>query len=204
MSFTRALQTPCVISIRTERRARHHGAGDLAGRHAVAFAALGDLWLMPIGGRERLTNDRLSRCIRRGRRMADRSPLVGSRWHDGPLGTRPRERRRPQGRGGGDQGAWAPRGTEIAYITREGAIASPAGARRFTVDTRSRPADLGAGRMIAITTLQPYPAASARAQSAADGPHGGAARRPIRGAHSIGTRDTMGRCGRATARRWRS
>ena len=60
VSFTRPAFTPNVIaSIWTGRsRSRDHASGAVARRRQVAFAALGDLWLMPVDGTpRRLTHD---------------------------------------------------------------------------------------------------------------------------------------------------
>ena len=92
----------------------------------VAFTALGDLWLMPIGGAaRRLTNDRfvemdptwspdgrVDRVFIRSRRHA---------WISGsatlPSGTDRKVASEAT------KASWAPRGNEIAYINRDGALA---------------------------------------------------------------------------------
>jgi Tol biopolymer transport system component/imidazolonepropionase-like amidohydrolase len=91
----------------------------------VAFAALGDLWIMPIGGAaRRLTNDRFVEMDPTwspdGRSLAYSSDRAGTMdlWvRDMVTGD---ERKVVSD---ATKAAWAPRGTELAYVTREGAIA---------------------------------------------------------------------------------
>ena len=91
----------------------------------VAFIALGDLWLMPIGGTaRRITSDRFVEIHPTwspdGRSIAfstDRDGTMDLWVHhlngaaDQKLATN------------ATKAAWAPRGTEIAYVTGDGAIA---------------------------------------------------------------------------------
>ena len=125
----------------------------------VAFTALGDLWLMPIGGAaRRLTNDRFVEIDPTwspdGRSIAFSSDRDGTTdlWvrdlasaTDTKIASEARK------------ASWAPRGNEIAYINRDGALAitgrtAPVHGRTFET---GRPTWAPEG-WIAVTTLQPY------------------------------------------------
>ncbi len=170
----------------------------------VAFVALGDLWLMPIGS---MPGQRAARADQRSLRRDGSDVVAGwpldrvfirSRRHDGSVGPRHRERRRAKrSRPTPTKASWAPRGTEIAYITREGALRDHRPQRAGScADARCRPPDLGAGRADcrhdAAAVLEPVPR---RHQSTADGVARPAA--PIAASnpvahHSIGTREHDG------------
>ena len=125
----------------------------------VAFIALGDLWLMPIGGTARkLTNDRFVEIDPTwspdGRAIAYSSDRDGSMdlWvRDIASGADKKVASDAR------KASWAPRGTEIAYIDRDGALAitgRPAPVQGATFET-GRPTWAPEG-WIAVTTLQPY------------------------------------------------
>jgi Tol biopolymer transport system component/imidazolonepropionase-like amidohydrolase len=133
----------------------------------VAFVALGDLWLMPIpstslgasgGAARRITNDKFVEMHPAwspdGRSIAFSSDRDGSMdlWvHH--LNGDPDQKMAPNA----TKAAWAPRGNEIAYITREGAIAITGRSAVVHPPIRDpgRPTWAPEG-MLAITTLQPY------------------------------------------------
>ena len=160
----------------------------------VAFIALGDLWLMPIGGAARkLTDDRFVEIDPTwspdGRSIAYSSDRDGAMdlWvRDVAAGT---DRKAASG---ATKASWAPRGTEIAYLNRDGALAitgraEPVHGRTFET---GRPTWAPEG-WIAVTTLQPY---STRFREGTNqlmlvSTTGGAPRRlnPV-AHHSIGTR----------------
>ena len=164
----------------------------------VAFIALGDLWLMPIGGTpRRLTNDRF---VELGPTWSpDGRSIAFSSDRDGTTDLWVRDVA-----SGADKkvaseatkASWAPRGNEIAYINRDGALAitgrtAPVHGRTF--DT-GRPTWAPEG-WIAVTTLQPY---STRFREGTNqllmvSTTGGAPRRlnPVEH-HSIGTRTSDG------------
>jgi hypothetical protein len=91
----------------------------------VAFAALGDLWVMPVGGAaRRLTDDRFVEMDPTwspdGRSLAYSSDRAGSMdlWvRDLQSGAEQKVA------SAATKASWAPRGTEIAFVTREGGIA---------------------------------------------------------------------------------
>lgn len=133
----------------------------------VAFVALGDLWLMPIGGpstslgasqARKLTNDRFVEMEPAwspdGRSIAYSSDRDGTMdlWvRDVAAGT---DRKLASH---ATKAAWAPRGNEIAYINGAGQLAitgrnAPIHARTFET---GRPTWAPEG-LIAITALQPY------------------------------------------------
>jgi len=133
----------------------------------VAFIALGDLWLMPIGpstslgtggAARRLTDDRFVETDPTwspdGRSIAFSSDRDSTRdlWvRDLASGADKKVASEAT------KASWAPRGTEIAYINRDGALAitgrtEPVLGRTF--DT-GRPTWAPEG-LIAVTTLQPY------------------------------------------------
>src|SRR5687767_11827390 len=89
----------------------------------VAFVALGDLWLMPIGGQaQRLTNDRFVEMHPTW--SPDGRSLAFSSDRDGTMAIWVRDLGSGADRkvaAGATKASWAPRGTEIAYI-RDGAI----------------------------------------------------------------------------------
>ena len=160
----------------------------------VAFCALGDLWLMPIGGAARkLTSDKFVEIDPTwspdGRAIAYSSDRDGTMdlWvRDIAAGT---DRKVAED---ARKASWAPRGTEIAYINRDGALAitgrsAPIHARTFET---GRPTWAPEG-VIAATVLQPY---STRFREGTNqlmliSTTGGASRRlnPV-AHHSIGTR----------------
>ena len=164
----------------------------------VAFVALGDLWLMPIGGAaRRLTNDRF---VETGPTWSpDGRAIAFSSDRDGTTDLWVRDIA-----GGTDtkvaseatKASWAPRGNEIAYIDRDGALAitgrtAPVHGRTFET---GRPTWAPEG-WIAVTTLQPY---STRFREGTNqlllvSTTGGAPRRlnPVEH-HSIGTRANDG------------
>ena len=164
----------------------------------VAFIALGDLWLMPIGGAaRRLTNDRF---VETGPTWSpDGRSIAFLSDRDGTTDLWVREVA-----SGADtkiaseasKASWAPRGNEIAYINRDGALAitgrtAPVHASTFET---GRPTWAPEG-WIAVTTLQPY---STRFREGTNqlllvSTTGGAPRRlnPV-AHHSIGTRTNDG------------
>ena len=164
----------------------------------VAFAALGDLWLMPIGGAARkLTNDRFVEMDPTW--SPDGRSIAFSSDRDGTMDLWVREIDSGTERkvaSGATKASWAPRGSEIAYMTREGALAVTG--RNAPVHAPMR----DAGRptwapegLIAITTLQPY---SSRFREGTNqlvlvSTTGGADRQlnPV-SHHSIGTREHDG------------
>ena len=133
----------------------------------VAFCALGDLWLMPIvapasagsgGAARRLTSDRFVEIDPTwspdGRAIAFSSDRDGSMdlWiRDIAAGTDRKVATDAR------KASWAPRGTEIAFINGDGALAITG--RSETVFGRTfetgRPTWAPEG-LIAVTTLQPY------------------------------------------------
>jgi Tol biopolymer transport system component/imidazolonepropionase-like amidohydrolase len=164
----------------------------------VAFIALGDLWLMPIGGTpRRLTNDRFVETDPTW--SPDGRSIAFSSDRDGTTDLWVRDVA-----SGADQkvaseatkASWAPRGNEIAYINRDGALAitgraAPVHGRTFET---GRPTWAPEG-WIAVTTLQPY---STRFREGTNqllmvSTTGGAPRRlnPVEH-HSIGTRTNDG------------
>ncbi|HEX6163484.1 MAG TPA: amidohydrolase family protein, partial [Vicinamibacterales bacterium] len=133
----------------------------------IAFVALGDLWLMPIGpstslgasgAARRLTNDRFVEIDPTwspdGRSIAFSSDRDGTTdlWVR-DLASGADKKIASEAR----KASWAPRGNEIAYIDRNGALAitgrdAPVHARTFET---GRPTWAPEG-WIAVTTLQPY------------------------------------------------
>lgn len=134
----------------------------------VAFTALGDLWLMPIGGEpERVTDDPWVEVDPAwspdGRSLAfgtDRGGDVDVWVHDVETG-----RARPLTEGGGSGPVWSPDGSEIAYT---GGVGPQAGLRVVSVETgltrtvRSglnnpgRPTWSPDGTQIGVSALSPY------------------------------------------------
>lgn len=133
----------------------------------IAFVALGDLWVMPIGPStslgasgpaRKLTNDKFVEMDATwspdGRSIAYSSDRDGTMdlWvRDLAAGTDRKVAEEAR------KASWAPRGTEIAYIDRDGALAitgraAPIHARTFET---GRPTWAPEG-LIAVTTLQPY------------------------------------------------
>ncbi|MGH9384247.1 MAG: amidohydrolase family protein [Vicinamibacterales bacterium] len=90
----------------------------------VAFVAVGDLWVMPLGGEaRRLTNDRFVEMDPTwspdGRALAFSSDRAGSM----DLWVRDMESATDRKvASDATKASWAPRGTEIAYVTHDGAI----------------------------------------------------------------------------------
>jgi imidazolonepropionase-like amidohydrolase len=133
----------------------------------VVFAALGDLWVMPIpstslgangGAAKKLTNDRFVETDPTwspdGKSIAfssDRDGVMDLWVRDIESGTDKKVASEAT------KAAWAPRGNEIAYITRQGALAvtgRPAPVHAPMHDV-GRPTWAPEG-LIAITDLQPY------------------------------------------------
>jgi Tol biopolymer transport system component/imidazolonepropionase-like amidohydrolase len=164
----------------------------------VAFAALGDLWLMPIGGTaRRLTNDRFVEMHPTW--SPDGRALAFSSDRDGSMDLWVRDLASGADRkvaSGASKASWAPRGTEIAYITRNGEIGVTGRSAPIHAPIRDpgRPAWAPEG-WIAITTLQPY---SSRFREGTNqmvmvSTQGAPDRRPDPMAHrSIGTRENDG------------
>jgi Tol biopolymer transport system component/imidazolonepropionase-like amidohydrolase len=172
----------------------------------VAFVALGDLWLMPIGPStslgaggqaKRLTNDRFVEMHPTW--SPDGRSLAFSSDRDGTMDIWVRDLAGGADRkvaAGATKASWAPRGTEIAYITREGAIGITGRSAPITQPIRDpgRPTWAPEG-LIAITTLQPY---SSRFREGTNqlllvSTTGAPVRRPDPLAHrSIGTREHDG------------
>ncbi|MGH9220923.1 MAG: amidohydrolase, partial [Vicinamibacterales bacterium] len=172
----------------------------------VAFAALGDLWLMPIGPTtslgaggqaKRLTNDRFVEMHPTW--SPDGRSLAFSSDRDGTMDIWVRDLATGADRkiaSEATKASWAPRGNEIAYITRDGAIAITGRTAPIHPPIRDpgRPTWAPEG-LIAITTLQPY---SSRFREGTNQllmvpTAGGPARRPNPLAHrSIGTREHDG------------
>ncbi len=125
----------------------------------VAFAALGDLWVMPIGGAARkVTDDRFVEM--QPTWSPDGRSLAFSSDRDGTMDLWVRDLQ-----SGADKkvaseatkAAWAPRGNEIAYVTRDGAIAVTGRSAPIHAPMRDagRPTWAPEG-MIAVTALHPY------------------------------------------------
>lgn len=125
----------------------------------VAFCALGDLWVMPIGGAaRRLTSDRFVEIDPTwspdGRAIAyssDRDGTMDLFVRDIAAGT---DRKLATE---ASKASWSSRGSEIAYINRDGALAitgrsEPVFGRTFET---GRPTWAPEG-WIAVTALQPY------------------------------------------------
>ncbi|HYE89174.1 MAG TPA: LpqB family beta-propeller domain-containing protein [Vicinamibacterales bacterium] len=164
----------------------------------IAFVALGDLWLMPIAGAARkLTNDSFVEMDPTwspdGRSLAfsaDRDGTMDLWVRDLAAGTDRKVATEAR------KASWAPRGTDIAYINRDGALAITGRSEpvfRRTFET-GRPTWAPEG-LIAVTTLQPY---SSRFREGTNqmllvSTTGGAPRQLIPMAHrSIGTRSNDG------------
>ncbi len=185
----------------------------------VAFAALGDLWLMPIGPSTSLgtggappADQRSLRrdAIRPGRPTADRSrshPIATARWISGCATSH----------SGADtkiaseatKASWAPRGNEIAYINRDGALAiTGRTAPVHAPDVRDRPADLGARGLDrghdAAAVLDTVSRGHQPVAAGVDNGRSAATAESRRASLDRHARRATGRCGRATARRWRS
>ena len=164
----------------------------------VAFVAIGDLWLMPIGGAPRkLTADRFVEIDPTW--SPDGKSIAYSSDRDGQMDLWVRDLAAGTDRKvatGATKASWSSRGTEIAYINRDGALAitgrdAPVFARTFET---GRPTWAPEG-WIAVTTLQPY---STRFREGTNqltlvSTTGGASRRlnPV-AHHSIGTRTSDG------------
>lgn len=164
----------------------------------VAFIAIGDLWVMPIGGAARkLTADRFVEMDPTwspdGRSIAyssDRDGTMDLFVRDLAAGT---DRKVATN---ATKASWAPRGNEIAYINGDGALAitgRPAPVHGRTFET-GRPTWAPEG-LIAVTALQPY---STRFREGTNqlimvSTNGGAPR-PLNPVphHSIGTRTNDG------------
>jgi Tol biopolymer transport system component len=135
---------------------------------SIAFTALGDLWIMPIGGApERLTDDPWVELDAAwspdGQSLAfatDRGGEVDVWLHDVASGES-----RQLTRGGGSGPAWSPDGTQIAYT---GGAGRDAGLRVVSVQTGTsitvrtglfgpgRPTWSPDGTQIAVSALSPY------------------------------------------------
>ena len=201
VSFTRTPYKHAVrdFDSRTERAVRGIMAPVISPDGTrVAFAALGDLWLMPIGGQaQRLTNDRFIEMHPTW--SPDGRSLAFSSDRDGTMDIWVRDLASGDDRkiaSEATKASWAPRGNEIAYITREGAIGITGRTAPIHPPIRDpgRPTWAPEG-LIAITTLQPY---SSRFREGTNQllmvpTAGGPARRPNPLAHrSIGTREHDG------------
>ena len=164
----------------------------------VAFAALGDLWLLSIGGEpRRLTNDRFVEM--QPTWSPDGRALAYSSDRDGSMDLWVRDLQSGADRKvatGATKASWAPRGTEIAYVTREGALAITGrdGVLRGGLRDAGRPTWAPEGT-IAWPALKPY---STRFREGTNqvllvSTTGGAERQlnPV-AHHSIGTRDQDG------------
>ncbi len=172
----------------------------------VAFAALGDLWLMPIGpstslgtsaAARKLTNDRFVEMDPTW--SPDGRAIAFSSDRDGTMDLWVREIESGVERkvaSDAVKAAWAPRGSEIAYMTRDGtlSITGRSAAVHAPMRDAGRPTWAPEG-LIAITTLQPY---SSRFREGTNqlvmvSTTGGADRQlnPV-SHHSIGTRDHDG------------
>ena len=125
----------------------------------VAFVALGDLWLMPIGGAaHKLTNDRFVEMDPTW--SPDGRSIAFSSDRDGTMDLWVRDVASGADTKAASQAtkaSWAPRGNEIAYINGAGELAitgrsAPVHGRTF--DT-GRPTWAPEG-LIAVTALQPY------------------------------------------------
>lgn len=168
ISFTRTPYTPAVrdFDSRASRPARGIVSPVISPDGTqVAFIALGDLWLMPINTTpgvtataRKLTDDRFVEIDPTwspdGRAIAYSSDRDGTMdlWvRDLAAGTDRKVASEAR------KASWAPRGTEIAYIDRTGALAitgRPAPVHGRTFET-GRPTWAPEG-WIAVTTLQPY------------------------------------------------
>ena len=201
LSFTRTPYQPAVrdFDSRTDRPVRGIMAPAISPDGTqVAFAALGDLWLMPIAGQARqLTNDRFVEMHPTW--SPDGRSLAFSSDRDGTMDLWVRELATGADRKVATEAtkaSWAPRGTEIAYLTRDGTIAITGRAAPISPPIRDpgRPTWAPEG-LIAITTLQPY---SSRFREGTNqlllvSTTGAPVRRPGPLAHrSIGTREHDG------------
>jgi Tol biopolymer transport system component/imidazolonepropionase-like amidohydrolase len=210
VSFTRTPYTSAVRDhdSRAERPARGIMAPAISPDGTqVAFAALGDLWVMPIGGpsaslgaggqARRLTNDRFVEMHPTW--SPDGRSLAYCSDRDGTMDLWVRELASGADRKVATEAtkpSWAPRGTEIAYLRRDGAIAITGRAAPIHPPVRDpgRPTWAPEG-LIAITTLQPY---SSRFREGTNqltlvSTTGAPPRRPDALAHrSIGTREHDG------------
>ena len=201
VSFARTPYTPAVrdFDSRTARAVRGIMSPVISPDGTqVAFAALGDLWLMPIGGTaRRLTNDRFVEMHPTW--SPDGRSLAFSSDRDGTMDLWVRELAsgaEQKVASGATKASWAPRGTEIAYLTRDGAIAVTGKSAPIHAPIRDpgRPTWAPEG-WIALTTLQPY---SSRFREGTNqmllvSTTGAPDRRPDPMAHrSFGTRDNDG------------
>ncbi|HJU42599.1 MAG TPA: LpqB family beta-propeller domain-containing protein [Vicinamibacterales bacterium] len=200
VSFTRTPYKPAVrdFDSRTERAVRGIMAPVISPDGTqVAFAALGDLWLMPIDGEaKRLTADRFIEMHPTW--SPDGRSLAFSSDRDGTMDLWVRDLATGADRKLASEAikaSWAPRGNEIAYISN-GAIAITGKSSPISAPIRDpgRPTWAPEG-LIAITTLQPY---SSRFREGTNqmllvSTTGAPARRPDPLAHrSIGTREHDG------------
>ncbi len=133
----------------------------------VAFIALGDLWIMPIGGEpQRITNDSFVELdpswSRDGRSLAystDRTGTMDIWVRDLETGREERVTRSP---GAEIFGAWSPEGTRIAYVDEAGQImvANVESGASTKIHDRlfspGRPTWSKDGQTVAFTALQPY------------------------------------------------
>lgn len=125
----------------------------------IVFAALGDLWLMPVGGAARqLTNDRYVEMEPTW--SPDGRSIAYSSDRDGTMDLWVRDLASGTDRkvaSEATKASWAPRGNEIAYVNGDGALMvtgrqTPILPRAFEM---GRPTWAPEG-LIAVTTLQPY------------------------------------------------
>jgi Tol biopolymer transport system component/imidazolonepropionase-like amidohydrolase len=125
----------------------------------VAFAALGDLWVMPIGGdARRVTDDRFVEMHPTW--SPDGRALAYSSDRDGTMDLWVRDMASGAERkvaANATKASWAPRGSEIAYVTREGAIAVTGRSAPVHAPLRDpgRPTWAPEG-LLAVSVLHPY------------------------------------------------
>ena len=164
----------------------------------VAFAALGDLWVMPIGGTpRRLTNDRFIEIgpawSPDGRSLAfssDRSGTMDLWVHDMQTGA---ERKLATD---ATKASWSPKGAQLMYVTHDGAIKMTGRPEPLHAPMHDpgKPTWAPEG-LIAVSELRPY---SSRFREGTNQlvlvSTAGAADRPLNplAHHSIGTRENDG------------
>jgi hypothetical protein len=193
---------------RSRAGARHHAPVISPDGTQVAFARSAILWLMPIRRHaQKLTNDRFVEMDPTWSPDGDRSRsrrIATARWtlgRDIASGADRKSRpRRPKA-------SWAPRGTEIAYINRDGALAITGRSAPVHATFDDRAGRRGRPRLDrgddAAAVLDAFPRGHQPADHGVD--HGRRRDGSIRSRITRSARaSTTARCGRATARRWRS